>query len=74
MGTKSLTITEEAYDRLAAMKHEDESFTDAILRLTGRERDRLQGFGLLADDATFRAEFERVRENLDEDLRAREQR
>jgi len=33
-GHKTLTISEEAYRRLAEIKRKDESFTDAILRLT----------------------------------------
>jgi len=34
-GHKTLTISEEAYKRLAEIKRKDESFTDAILRLAG---------------------------------------
>jgi len=33
-GHKTLTISEEAYKRLAEIKRKDESFTNAILRLT----------------------------------------
>ncbi|MBI2666776.1 antitoxin VapB family protein [Candidatus Woesearchaeota archaeon] len=36
MTTKTLTITEDAYERLAAIKEESESFTDVINRITGR--------------------------------------
>ncbi len=32
MGTKSLTVTEEAYERLAMRKKTNESFSDVIIR------------------------------------------
>lgn len=71
MATKSLTITEEAYERLREYKREDESFTDAILRLTGGERDVMSGFGAMADVERFREAVEGTRGALDEDLRER---
>ncbi len=36
MATKTLTITEDAYERLAMMKEETESFSDIINRITGK--------------------------------------
>jgi predicted CopG family antitoxin len=72
MGTKSLTITEEAYERLKEHKRADESFTDTILRLTGRERDLLKGFGSMEDVTGFREAVEETRDELDADLRDRE--
>jgi len=36
MATKTLTITEDAYERLAALKEEDESFSTVINRITGK--------------------------------------
>lgn len=71
MGTKSLTITEEAYDRLGEHKREDESFTETILRLTGAERDRLKGFGAMREVTGFREAVESTRDELDTDLRNR---
>ena len=71
MATKSLTITEEAYERLKANKRADESFTDAILRLTGGGRDAMAGFGAMADVEGFREAVEGTREELDADLRER---
>ena len=36
MPVRTITITDAAYERLAAQKRAGESFTDVILRLTGR--------------------------------------
>jgi predicted CopG family antitoxin len=37
MATKNITITEDAYERLSALKREGESFSDLITRLTEQE-------------------------------------
>jgi predicted CopG family antitoxin len=71
MGTKSLTITDEAYERLKEHKRDGESFTDTILRLTGSERDLLKGFGSMADTPGFREAVEGTRAELDDDIRDR---
>jgi len=71
MATKSLTITEEAYDQLREHKREDESFTETILRLTGAEQDPLGGFGAMRDVEGFREAVEPTRDELDADLRGR---
>ncbi|MEF8840115.1 MAG: antitoxin VapB family protein [Haloarculaceae archaeon] len=34
MASKNVTITEDAYDRLKALKRKDESFSDLVTRLT----------------------------------------
>lgn len=36
MGVRTITITDAAYERLAREKRPGESFTDVVLRLTGR--------------------------------------
>lgn len=74
MATKSLTITEEAYDRLKEYKRDDESFTETILRLTENDRDVLKGFGEMNDVDGFRDAVESTRDELDADLRERERR
>lgn len=46
MTTKTIGITEEVYDRLAAEKREDESFTDTVARLIDESAsDWRRGFG-----------------------------
>lgn len=74
MGTKSLTITEEAYERLKEHKREGESFTETILRLTGDERDVMKGFATMADVDGFREAVAESRDELDADLRDRAER
>ena len=71
MGTKSLTITDEAYERLQEHKRDDESFTETILRLTGAQRDLMEGFGAMGDVEEFRDAVEDTRGSLDADLRER---
>lgn len=53
--SKSIRLSEEAYDRLAAHKREDETFSDVVMRLAG-ERSLLDLAGVLSDDeaAAFR--------------------
>ena len=52
MAHKTLTISEEAYNSLVALKKEGESFTDVINRITGLVRKKpLKDFaGRLKDD------------------------
>lgn len=45
MATKTIGITEEVYDRLAAEKREEESFTDTVARLIDGASDWRRGFG-----------------------------
>ncbi|PSP50839.1 hypothetical protein BRC60_04495 [Halobacteriales archaeon QH_1_68_42] len=47
--SKSIRLSEEAYERLAAHKREDETFSDVVLRLAG-ERSLLELAGLLSDE------------------------
>jgi predicted CopG family antitoxin len=39
MAHKTITISEEAYNALARMKKENESFTDVILRIASKKGD-----------------------------------
>ncbi|WP_207591687.1 antitoxin VapB family protein [Halomontanus rarus] len=67
MGTKTITITEDAYDRLKAYKRSDESFTETILRITGDERDVMKGFGSW-EGTGLREEVDEHREEVDREL------
>ena len=46
MATKTLTITEDAYERLKSHKREDESFSDVVTRLTAARADPAKARGL----------------------------
>jgi predicted CopG family antitoxin len=47
--SKSIRLSEKAYDRLAAHKRDDETFSDVVLRLAG-ERSLLELAGVLSDE------------------------
>ncbi|MGD2250718.1 MAG: antitoxin VapB family protein [Candidatus Methanofastidiosia archaeon] len=49
MGSKSITISEEAYRRLKSKKKKNESFTDVINRIT-RERPLSEIAGILSEE------------------------
>ncbi len=64
MASKTITITDEAYDFLKAMKKGEESFSDVILGLKGRKEALLQYWGMFAgsdlpDAKTLRDEMNR---------------
>ena len=46
MAVKTITVTEEAYNTLKAMKTIDESFSDAILRI-GKRKPLMSFYGIL---------------------------
>lgn len=48
MGTKNISISEEAYERLSALKKPNESFTEVINRLT-EKRSILELAGVLTE-------------------------
>jgi len=67
VATKTITLTEEAYQRLRALKRDDESFTDVVLRITDSEQDIMKGFGSWSD-TDLREEVEAARNKFDEDF------
>lgn len=68
MGTRTISISDEAYGRLKAMKKEKESFTDVIKRLTGR-RSLLEIAGFLKEDEAL--EMEKVIKEMRKKSRTR---
>lgn len=74
MGSKNITIKEEAYESLKAHKRADESFSDVILRLTGSDQDVMKGFGMLDDEEAdaLREEIDRTRKQFDRDAKERQ--
>jgi predicted CopG family antitoxin len=50
MATKNISITEEAYKRLASLKKANESFSEIIVRITGKA-DLEKFFGILSNKA-----------------------
>ncbi len=49
MAIKTITITEEAYERLKAKKEKNESFTHVINRMA-EKRDIMEFAGILSDE------------------------
>ena len=60
MGTKNISISEEAYERLAALKKPNESFTEVVNRLT-RKKSILELVGSLTEK-----EGDEIRINIEE--------
>lgn len=61
MGTKTIGLRDDVYERLKARKREGESFTDLVDRLMDESTpDWREGFGTLSDEASD--ELERIAE------------
>lgn len=71
MGTKNISLTEEAYETLKARKRPNESFTDVVLREFGAEKDVWKGFGKLEGEG-LREAFDKQREEFDRDFDERQ--
>ena len=64
MTSKNITITEDAYDRLVALKREDESFSDLVTRLT----EQADPMAFAGSCPGLGAHVAAAREELDDDL------
>lgn len=64
MPTKTVTLSGDAYERLALFKREDETFSDAILRLVGSQIRLTDYAGAWA--GADPAKIQRVRHLLDQ--------
>ena len=49
MSTKTISITEEAYERLRVLKEKNESFTDVINRISGK-KSIMEFAGILSNE------------------------
>ena len=67
--SKSIRLSEDAYERLAAHKGEDETFSEVVLRLAG-ERSLLELAGILSDEEaeSLRAAVDERRERRSREL------
>lgn len=77
MGTKTIGLDEEAYERLRAQKREGESFSDTVKRITEEvSSDWRAGFGSLPEEEGERLEdvVSSQRERANEGLAARQRR
>ena len=75
MGSKTISLKEETYNRLERAKGDDESFSDAIDRLLGTEEQPLEGLvGILTDEQAerLRERSQAFRADVDERLTHRE--
>lgn len=72
MATKTITVTENAYESLKALKKEEESFSDVLLRIGEKKCTVDTFFGLLSGDATeARENTKRWREEFSKDAEKR---
>lgn len=67
MGTNTIRVSEEIYERLEARKREGESFTDLLDRLLIEERGIYAGFGAWSNSSGTKKMHE-AHERLNEDV------
>lgn len=74
MPSKTISLTERAYERLAREKRKGESFTDVVLRLTRTEGRSLSDLAGLLDPEAADALAGAIEANRAERLRRRQRR
>lgn len=69
MGTKTIRLDEDVYEKIRARKREDETFSEAVDRLVGGP-SLLELAGILTDEEAEEVSnaVEEFRSSLDEDL------
>ncbi len=72
MTTKTITVTEDAYESLKGLKKEGESFSDVMLRIGKKKCTAGDFFGLLTGDVTeARENLKKWREDFSKDAEKR---
>jgi len=59
---KTITVTDEAYEKLKKMKSEGDSFTDAILKLPEKKLTISELFGVLKDSGNIEEDRKRLKQ------------
>jgi predicted CopG family antitoxin len=73
MATKTITVTEEAYDFIKSVKSEHESFSHLLIRLGKEKSLGDKYFGILKGNVEeARKNLKRVRGDLDKDFKERD--
>jgi predicted CopG family antitoxin len=67
MGTKTIRVREDVYERLKAQKRPDESFSELLDRLVDRETQFERGFGAMAE-VDFEAGIAELDDRFDDAL------
>lgn len=68
MGTRTIRVREDVYERLKARKRPEESFSDLLDRLTDRRAEFEMGFGAM-EDVDFEGALADLDERFDEAFR-----
>ncbi len=73
MATKTITVTEDAYNLIKGLKNKDESFSSLFKRLSKEKSISHKYLGILKrDPEKMRAEIRKLREEISKDFVKRE--